>query len=229
VSEDPFRVAVVVPVRDGAPWLAEAIESVLAQEHAASETIVVDDGSTDASATVARSFGARVRVVAQPPLGAGAARNRGVAETTSPWLAFLDADDRWRPEKLRAQRDAIARTRGAVASTGRIRQFFDPSLGRAGVPEPEVLEGTSPIAVVLRRDTFLATGGFSTDPAVAESADWWFRFASSRPVVAAVDAVVAERRLHARNAGVARPDLRRDYLRLAKAALDRRRAAGNGP
>ena len=85
-------VAVVIPVRDGAAYLDEALASVFAQTLPPSEVVVVDDGSTDGSADVARAHDARVRVIPQPPLGAGAARNRGVEATTAPWLAFLDAN-----------------------------------------------------------------------------------------------------------------------------------------
>jgi hypothetical protein len=113
-----------------------------------------------------------------------------------------------------------------VAATGSIRQFFSPELGRAGTPNPEVLEGTTPTALVVHRDAFLATGGFSTDPRAAEAAEWWIRFRDLQPVVATVPEVVAERRIHARNRGVVEPDLRRDYLRLAKERLDRRRPHG---
>jgi glycosyltransferase involved in cell wall biosynthesis len=228
VSEPAFDVAVVIPVRDGAAYLGEALASVLGQDLPAREVVVVDDGSTDASAEVARAAGAGVRVVAQAPLGAGAARNRGVAETRAEWIAFLDADDRWLPSKLRLQRDAVRATPGATASTGSIRQFFSPDLGRTGTPNPEVLEGTTPTALLVRREAFLATGGFSTDPRAAEAAEWWVRFRESAPVVAIVPHVVAERRIHARNRGVVERDLRQDYVRIAKAMLDRRRPRERG-
>ena len=222
-------VAVVVPVRDGATHLREALASVLAQDHPACEVVVVDDGSQDDSAAVARAAGHGVRVVSQSPLGAGAARNRGVAETTSPWIAFLDADDRWLPTKLRLQRAALLAAPDAVAAIGAIRQFFSPELGRTDVPLPEILAGVCMSALLVRRETFLATGGFSIDPRAAEAAEWWIRFEETRPRVASVPHVVAERRLHARNRGVLSADVRQDYVRLAKAALDRRRSRESRP
>ena len=226
VSPGDFLVAVVIPVRDGEAYLGQALASVLAQELAPREIVVVDDGSVDRSAAVARAASPLVRVVTQTPRGAGAARNRGVDETTSSWVAFLDADDRWVPEKLRLQRDAIAGLLGAVASIGLIRQFFSPELGRSGAPNPEILAGLSPSALVVRRETFLATGGYPTDLLASEAAAWWIRFESTRPILARVPAVLAERRIHARNTGVVRADARGEFVRLAKAALDRRRRSG---
>jgi glycosyltransferase involved in cell wall biosynthesis len=220
-----FAVAVVVPVRDGEAFLREALESVRSQDLPPREVVVVDDGSTDRSAEVARAAGARV--VLQAPAGAGAARNRGVSETTAPWLAFLDADDRWVPRKLSRQAAALAGRPDAVASIGRIRQFWSPETGRADVPSPEVLAGPSPITLVVRREAFLATGGYPTDLRASEAAAWWVRFEATRPVVVRLDDVLAERRIHARNTGVVRADAREEFVRLAKAALDRRRA-GSG-
>lgn len=226
MSPDAFDVAVVVPVRNGAAYLAETLASVAAQTFPAREVVVVDDGSTDGSAAVARAAGPGVRVVEQAPLGAGAARNRGVAETTAPWIAFLDADDRWLPRKLARQREALSAAPGAVAAIASIRQFFSPELGRADVPDPEVVVGTSPITLVVRREAFTRTGGFPTDPGVPEAALWWVRFEATGAVVLTLDEVLAERRLHRTNTGVLRPGFRQGYLRLAKEALDRRRRGG---
>ncbi len=224
-----FDVAVVIPVRDGERYLAEALASVLAQDVVPAEIVVVDDGSADRSAAVAREAGARVRVLTQPPRGAGAARNHGVAATTARWIAFLDADDRWLPGKLRRQRDAIASLGTADASIGLLRQFFSPELGRTTIPQPEVLEGVSPTTLVVRRDVFEATGGFATDWTASEAAEWWIRFDDTRPVVVRVPEVLAERRIHARNTGILRPAARGEFVRLAKAVLDRRRGPTPGP
>jgi len=226
VSPDAFDVAVVVPVRNGAAYLAEALASVAAQTFRAREVVVVDDGSTDGSAAVARAAGPDVRVIEQAPAGAGAARNRGVEATSAPWLAFLDADDRWLPQKLARQREALGAAPGAVAAIASLRQFFSPELGRTDVPDPEIVVGTSPTALVVRRDAFARTGGYPADPGVPEAAVWWVRFEATGALLLTLDEVLAERRLHRTNTGLLRPAFRQGYLRLAKEALDRRRRGG---
>jgi hypothetical protein len=88
------RVSVVMPARNAAPFVGEAVASVLAQTVADLELVVVDDASTDATASIARSFGdPRVRVIDGPARGVAAARNAGIAAAASDWIAFCDADD----------------------------------------------------------------------------------------------------------------------------------------
>ena len=86
-------ISVLIPVRDGAAYLAEAIESALSQTLEPDEVVVVDDGSQDDTREVATSFGSNVAYVRQDPAGSGAARNRAVDASTGDLLAFLDADD----------------------------------------------------------------------------------------------------------------------------------------
>jgi len=95
------RFSVIIPVYNSAATLARAVESVLAQTWAPHEIIVVDDGSSDNSLQLARGFGAPVRVITQANAGVSAARNRGAEVATGDWLAFLDADDWYYPERLR--------------------------------------------------------------------------------------------------------------------------------
>jgi glycosyltransferase involved in cell wall biosynthesis len=97
------NVSVVIPVHNGERHLAEAIESVLAQSAPPLECIVVDDGSTDGTAAVARAFGAAVRCVQRTRGGVSAARNHGTALATGEFVAFLDHDDVWEPAKLERQ------------------------------------------------------------------------------------------------------------------------------
>lgn len=99
----PPRISVVIPVHNGAKYLKEAITSALSQTLLPSEIIVVDDGSTDESAQLAASFGPPVRVVQQTQMGESAARNRGIEVAEGEWIAFLDADDVWHPNKLAEQ------------------------------------------------------------------------------------------------------------------------------
>jgi glycosyltransferase involved in cell wall biosynthesis len=95
------RVSVVIPLYNKASSIGAAAGSVLRQTFADLELIVVDDGSTDGSASVVRGLGdSRVRLIAQPNAGPGAARNRGLADATGEYVAFLDADDEWDAEFL---------------------------------------------------------------------------------------------------------------------------------
>jgi glycosyltransferase involved in cell wall biosynthesis len=98
-----MRVNVIIPCYNSARFIAAALESVLHQSHPETTAIVVDDGSTDATVQIARAFGSRVRVLQQPNSGPSAARNRGIDATDGEYIAFLDADDRWHPEKLSRQ------------------------------------------------------------------------------------------------------------------------------
>lgn len=100
---NPGRISVVIPVLNTEQYLGEAIESVLAQGSELLEILVVDDGSTDGSASVAASFGDPVRVIRQENAGPAAARNRGIRATRGDYVAFLDADDTFTAEKFALQ------------------------------------------------------------------------------------------------------------------------------
>ncbi len=98
-------VSTIIPAYNAESTLARAIDSVLAQTFDAWELIVVDDGSTDETEAVARSYGSRVKLLRTPHLGPGPARNAGVHASSGTWLAWLDADDVWYPTKLERQID----------------------------------------------------------------------------------------------------------------------------
>ncbi|NMC21488.1 MAG: glycosyltransferase family 2 protein, partial [Thermogutta sp.] len=100
-------VSVVIPVWNAARYLPETLQSVLRQTRPPEEIVVVDDGSTDDSAAVAEGFGPTVRVLRQENRGESAARNRGIEASHGDWIAFLDADDLWHPDKLARQLAAV--------------------------------------------------------------------------------------------------------------------------
>lgn len=107
--------SVVIPCYNGAAYLRETLASVLAQTYQPIEVLVIDDGSTDNSAAIANEFGPPVRVIQQPNQGGSVARNRGIDEAQGDWIAFLDADDLWLPEKLERQVRLIRPDINAVA------------------------------------------------------------------------------------------------------------------
>ncbi|OBS53889.1 hypothetical protein A8B73_03735 [Methylosinus sp. 3S-1] len=150
-------VAVIVPCYDSADTLAETLESVLAQEGPL-EIIVVDDGSRDESLAVARRFEPRVRVVSGPNRGASAARNRGVDETQSPWILFLDADDLIEPGTL-SRRLETARASGADVIVCDWREF-------SGQPAEGVTRSLDWTAIRRDAEHAIAAGAWATTAAI---------------------------------------------------------------
>lgn len=158
----------IVPVFNDAAYLSEALESILGQTLVPAGIIVVDDGSTDESASVAQGFTPQIRFERQDHAGAGAARNRGAALARSPLLAFLDADDIWRADKLKLQ----------------LRAFTD----------------TPALEMVFAHLEHFHSAYLSPEQAI-------------------------RRRIHGANTGLQRSGDRASYARIAKALLERRRAA----
>lgn len=111
-------VSILIPCYNAAPWLAQTLESALAQTYPYTEIIVVDDGSTDSSPAIARSFAPRgVRLIEQRNSGASSARNHALRESRGEWIQFLDADDLLSPDKIAAQVTLLeTRPPGTVAS-----------------------------------------------------------------------------------------------------------------
>lgn len=180
----PVSVAVIIPVYNGENYLAETLASVLAQTALPKEILVIDDGSTDGTAELARSFGPRVTVISRPNSGVGNARNFGASLATADWLAFLDHDDLWEPENLERQGEQIMLHPGADCSyCNRYNLRAMPGTNEfrsepgVWVPRPEDLPRElmercpfTPCSVLVRREKFHAVGGFDTTKFVGE--DW---------------------------------------------------------
>lgn len=214
--------SVVLPVWNGAPFVAAAIESALGQIGASLEILAVDDGSTDATPRILSQFGSRIQVLGQPNAGVAAARNRGIGAARGHYVAFLDADDLWRPEKLARQREALQATPDARASATAFEVTDEDgrALGVRGGHAPEALleallcEGNlvgTPSSVVVERALLAQTGGF--DPALSQCADWemWMRLARATRF-AWVRAPLVAYRQHPYNMSRGIPLLERDSI-----------------
>ena len=183
------RVTVIVAVRDAEATLERALESIRAQSEERWEAIVVDDGSTDATAEVAqRAAGedGRIRVVRRPAAGVSAARNAGLAAARGAWVLFLDADDWLEPRALELLGDALAADPAVDVAYGAWSRITE--LGRVreqtAWPEPDALfavlarRSVLPINTVLfRRSLTEGVGGFDTELATGEDWDFWQRLA----------------------------------------------------
>ena len=122
-------ISVIIPVYNGERYLVEAIESALAQSWRPIEIILIDDGSTDGSAALARRFAPEVKYEFIDHAGAGAARNRGVALAGGDYLAFLDADDLWTKRKLESQMAVFNSPNPPDLLLGFVEHFISPDVG----------------------------------------------------------------------------------------------------
>ena len=203
-------VAVVIPVRDRAGMVADAIGSVLAQTWRDFALVVVDDGSSDDSADVAARalVGAPAGscVLRRPARGVAAARNAGAAAVDAAWIAFLDSDDLWEPTKLARQLEWLAAHPSyRIVQTG--ERWLDR--GRHRNPRlwhrkeealfPRCLERclVSPSAVAIRRDLYAEIGGFDETFLVCEDYELWLRIALREAVGLVDEALVVKRGGHA--------------------------------
>jgi glycosyltransferase involved in cell wall biosynthesis len=221
-------ITVIIGAFNAERYLAEAIDSVLAQTYRNVELIVVDDGSTDRTGEIAESYGDPVRCIRQANGGMAASRNRAIPEARGDYLAFLDADDRFPPDKLEQQLAVFEADPELDVVYGYVKEFLSPDLdedARALLRAPEHdVPWPTPNLMLVRRESFLRVGLFSTALRVGIGVDWHAR-ANELGLRSAVPPILAlERRLHAENNGIRRRESKPQYLHVLKAALDRRRA-----
>ena len=232
-GQDAPLISVMMTVYNGAPYLAEAIESVLAQTYRPVELVVVDDGSDDGSREITEGYLPQLRYVYHARRGMGASRNRAVELAKGQYLAYLDADDRLTPNALEKEAAALADHPEVDVVFAHVREFVSPELdatARAGLrPASERLPGRLPTTMLIRRDAFFKVGLFATDLKMGVGMDW-----SARAIEAGLQSlmlpdVLFERRLHGQNNGIRERERRADYVRAVKAALDRRRTHSPPP
>jgi glycosyltransferase involved in cell wall biosynthesis len=201
-----LEIDAVIPCYDAAEFVAEAIESVLAQTRPVRRVIAVDDGSRDDTVAVVERFvraGHPVECLRMPVNGGGAAaRNLGACSGSAPLIAFLDADDRWLPGHCATLAGLMERHPEAVLAFGAVESDDPGAMEGALLPAGEPVDAFWPLALdnmipqstaMVRRTAFLAAGGY--DPALrhAEDYDLWLRMGVLGPVVCAAEATGVRR------------------------------------
>ena len=225
------KVSVGIPVYNGERYVEDAIASALNQTYSPLEVIVIDDGSTDRSAAIAKGF-PNVRYAFQENQGISAARNRGVEMARGEYLAFLDADDVWMPDKLRLQMTAIEGDPTLSLVFGHVEEFVSPELeedlkGQVQIADG-VVPGLIPSTLLVRHDAFLRMGFFETNWKMGEFAAWYTRAIEKKLGQLTLPHLMTRRRVHDANNGRRQRESAIDYVRILKASLDRRRKAA-GP
>jgi len=184
------KVSIIIPAYNAEDYIRDAVDSALAQTHEDREVIVVDDSSTDDTPLILKSYGDRIIVHRQANAGVSGARNTGARLASGALLAFLDADDTWRPSKLASQL-AIAHTPvsytnrfnfGARGELPEVQSELTPLLS-GDVFVPLMLRGNfiTVSSVMMTREVFAELGGFVHQPGGCEDWDLWLRAAERYP------------------------------------------------
>lgn len=232
MGPEPLLVSVIIPVFNGERFLAGAVASVLAQTHGRLEVLIVDDGSTDGSAAVARSFGARVRYHAQANRGPAAARNQGIRLATGSLLAFLDADDLWSETKLALQVPRLAENPAADVVLGRaqyLRPVDDAGATTGFAPWGEPRTALNLNCALARRQVFDRVGLLDESLFQCDDWDWFMRARELGVTLALHPEVVLRQRVHGGNITRDRERGNRFTLAMIQKSLQRRRQESGGP
>jgi glycosyltransferase involved in cell wall biosynthesis len=213
-------VSAIIPTYNRAALLVEAVESALTQRRPPDEILVIDDGSRDDTATRMAAYGDRVRYVRQANAGPSAARNHGFRLARGEYLALLDSDDLWTPDRLERQLEVLQRHPETDVVFGREVLFSDGQpdrdwnlhdhevrrvLGQTTGPLSPVLpllirENVVPTSTALFRRALLdRTGGIDESLRQAEDWDLWLRFALAGARFAHVPSPLCRRRMHDSN------------------------------
>jgi len=220
-------VSVIIPVYNGEGYLAEALVSAVRQDYGPKEIIVVDDGSTDGSREVARSFGPCLNLASQENCGTGAARNRGVELAKGSLLTFLDQDDVWSEEKLSRQVEALVNDQEVQVVFSHVEQFCSPDMpsdfqNRLSFDSSPV-PGFLPSSMMIRREAFERVGPFETEWQIGEWANWYGRYQQVGLKTRILPETLVRRRLHKGNKGIQLREFRSEYLEIVRAAVQRRK------
>jgi glycosyltransferase involved in cell wall biosynthesis len=230
-SSSPFRVSVVMAVKNAAAYLAESLDSIAAQTYGVHEVILVDGQSTDDTPAIAARYPG-VRMIQESGRGYASAWNDGIRASTGDGIALLDSDDRWVSGKLQWQVDALAADAEADGVVGHVTFFAEP--GRALPPSfrPELLGrahvGYMPGALLARRRLFDRVGLFDPDWVIANDIDWFARLKDHGTRLVVLPQVLLEKRVHDGNVSYvsARTSLiNTEMIRALRRSIHRQRQA----
>ncbi len=200
-----MKISVVIPTYNRSQTLTRAIKSVLAQTYQDFDLWIVDDGSTDSTEQLVKSFSAEhsaIFYLKQDNKGVSAARNFGVSKSSGDWIAFLDSDDEWLPNRLESQVRMIEANpelplihgeeiwvrKGKRVNPKFIHQKFGGHIFEKCLP----LCLISPSASLIRRDVLSEVGGFDEDYVVCEDYDLWLKITSLYPVGFISDPIIVK-------------------------------------
>lgn len=218
-------VSVILPVYNGARFIAEAIKSVCTQNYEPMEIIVVDDGSTDDTSNIVRSF-KDICYIYQLNQGVAGARNTGIHNSKGELIAFLDADDYWASNKLNVQVDCMLKHPHIGYTLGMQRNFLECGTERPfWLKEEHLLNEHIGFlqTLVIRRQIFDTVGLFNPDFRISEDVEWFSRVADALIPRMVVPEAVVYRRIHDSNLGYQLKGGNPLWLKALRASVHRKR------
>jgi glycosyltransferase involved in cell wall biosynthesis len=229
----PGLVSVVIPVYNREEFLAEAVESALAQEQVRLEVLVVDDGSTDGTPAVAGRYSDRIIYLRQENAGPPAARNLGIRTARGEFLTFLDSDDLWPPQRTRRLLECLAAHPEAGGAMGHL-QYLSVDVSRssgfaAARAEAEPVLNYNLSASLFRSERLRAVGEFDETMRYSDDWDWFVRAREQGLRIEILPEVTLINRRHGENLSNQRETGNHFTLMMLKKALDRRRGGGKTP
>jgi glycosyltransferase involved in cell wall biosynthesis len=194
-------ISCIVPVYNGERYLSEALESISAQTYQPLEIIVADDGSTDATAEVAKSYGRRITYVHQTNRGYWAAKNLGLSAAHGHFIAFIDVDDLWHPEKLARQTDRLREHPAIDLCFTRFENFWMPELAEEEryyqgkfLSQPQSAWSIS--TLLARNEVFKRFGDFHDGARGLENMTWFLRASAQGAVIEVMPDILMRRRFN---------------------------------
>lgn len=228
MKEESPLVSVVLPVFNMSAYVNEAVDSVLGQTYSPIELIAIDDASTDNSRALLEAYGDNVRVFAhETNKGIAGGRNTGIAAAQGSFIAFMDADDIWAPNKIERQMQEFKNDPELDACFTYLECFLSPELSEEikatrycpQGPQQGYIGGT----MMMRREMVDKTGSFNEARRIGEFIEWYSKAKDLGAKSAIIEDVLYRRRIHGSNTGVNERDSRSDYLKVVRDAIKRRR------
>lgn len=224
----PPLVSVIMPVFNAGLYVREAVESVLAQSYPRIELICINDGSRDNSVEVLKEFGGKIILIDNKEnQGIGEARNNGLRIAKGEYIALMDADDLWKTEKIATQVQYLQEHPDLDLLFTYMQCFLSPDLSeearRLRSCPPDPIPGHLAASSFMKASLFEKVGLFDARWRVGEFIDWFARAKELGVTSDILPDVFLLRRIHGTNTGIAQRPSLKDYVRIMKESLDRKR------
>lgn len=226
-------VSVIIPAHNGAAYIQEAIQSVLSQTYPHVEIWVIDNGSTDKTKEAALAFSKVHYVTLEGVSNTAYARNEGISRANGSFLAFLDQDDLWLPDKLEKQLDHLEKSPGIGAAICYQKMVLEPGHTKPHWLKKEFLEKSQPAylpsALLAKRALFDQTDLFNPDFSLTSDVAWFFKAKHSGIDVALLPETLLIRRIHSDNASHRYLQIQKELLSVIHTSLQDRKRKKTAP